>query len=120
MISQQEKRYRESDRKYQAKKRVLGLVDKTEEYRIWREKHPGGSRAQHIVNNLIRKGIIKREKCHLCRQPKTHAHHENYNEPLNIIWLCPSCHQKYHRGLVDIIIKKKFVKIKKRYDKKLS
>jgi len=111
MISQQEKRYRESDRKYQAKKRVLGLVDKTEEYRIWREKHPGGSYAQHRINYLIKKGEIKRGRCCLCGESKAYAHHENYNEPLDILWLCPSHHKKYHLGLVDIIIKKKGIKL---------
>jgi ribosome-binding protein aMBF1 (putative translation factor) len=29
---------------------------------------------------------------------KPHAHHPDYNEPDNIMWLCHSCHVKIHIG----------------------
>lgn len=87
---------RELDRKYSVRKRACGLVDKTTEYRRWREKNPDGWRAHSKVNYLIRKGTIKRTPCEICGEKETHAHHDNYDKPLEIKWLCPSCHQKYH------------------------
>jgi len=109
---------RKKDREYQAEKRRLRLVDKTEEYRLWRKKNPGGASAHHIVNRLIKEKKLKRGSCCLCKQLRAYAHHENYNKPLDIIWLCASCHKKYHLGLVSIIIKKKG--IKKMLDPKVS
>jgi hypothetical protein len=32
------------------------------------------------------------------RKTKLHAHHEDYKRPLNVIWLCRSCHQRIHGG----------------------
>ena len=92
---------REFDRIYQANKRANGLVDKTKEYREWRIKNPGGSRAQHILNVAIKKGKIKRGICE-CGKENAYAHHDDYNKPLEIRWMCPSCHKKYHLGLTNL------------------
>jgi len=106
-----EKRSRECDKKYQKRKRLLRLVNKTEEYNIWRAKHPNSSSAHGKVNYLINIGKIKRGVCCICGNKRSYAHHENYNKPLDIIWLCPSHHKKYHLGLVDIIKIRKEKKI---------
>jgi len=95
-----EKRQRECDKEYQRRKRAMGLIPKTEQYRIWRLKHPNGANAQQIINRMIKKGKIKRKKCEVCGEEKTYAHHDNYYEPLKVRWLCPSCHQKLHLGLI--------------------
>lgn len=95
-------KHQEVDRLYQARKRNFGLVDKTKENEKWREKHPKGSSAHGIVNYYIKIGKIKRKKCKICKEFPTYAHHEDYDKPFEIIWLCPSCHKKYHLKLVDI------------------
>ena len=55
--------------------------------KIWRE-----------VNTNIKKGVIIRpEKCSICsRKGKIEAHHDDYSKPLDIRWLCKSCHKKLH------------------------
>ncbi len=98
-------RLRECDKKYQANKREMGLVDKTAEYRKWRRKNPGGAKAQHLVNYLIRIGKLKRGICG-CGKENAYAHHDNYNKPLEIKWMCPSCHKKYHQELESTILNK--------------
>lgn len=41
--------------------------------------------------------IKKQDKCSKCNMnKKTVAHHEDYTKPLDIIWVCHSCHKKIH------------------------
>lgn len=49
-------------------------------------------RAQNAVHVAIRNKILKRKPCEICGNLKAQAHHEDYNEPLEVKWLCQSCH----------------------------
>lgn len=53
-------------------------------------------KAYSVMNVAIKKGQLKRMPCEVCGKIKTHAHHEDYNEPLNVIWLCQPHHMKRH------------------------
>lgn len=66
----------------------------------------GQKRAVHLVEKAIKKGIITiNEKCEKCGATKTfsderrgvQAHHDDYNEPLEIRWLCQKCHHDWHK-----------------------
>lgn len=62
-----------------------------------RKKYPTQYKAQTIVNNAIRSGKLFKESCGDCgRLNGTHAHHDDYAKPLNIRWLCPICHRRWH------------------------
>lgn len=55
-----------------------------------------------------RRGIIKRQHCEACGRGSQfaagtidylkdiHAHHDDYSKPLEVRWLCPSCHKRHH------------------------
>ena len=89
---------RESKKKTARKRRMLGLVNKTEEYRKYSIKNPEKVKAHRMINHLIRKGEMKRsEFCEKCEiEAKTHAHHSDYNLPLMVMFLCSPCHKKAH------------------------
>jgi len=59
-----------------------------------------------MSNNLLKKGqIIRTNQCffYWCLGKKNHKlqmHHEDYTKPDWIIWLCGSCHHKYHAGSI--------------------
>lgn len=53
--------------------------------------------AHKKVSYAIKIGKIKIEKC-FCGEI-AQAHHENYNKPLEIIWLCPIHHKARHMEL---------------------
>ena len=56
-----------------------------------------------IANKAYRKGIILKEPCIICGNPKAQGHHENYDKPLDVIWLCTRHHNDRHIHLRDCI-----------------
>ncbi len=53
-------------------------------------------RARSKVYRLIKGGkLIRASVCEKClRESYTIPHHSDYDKPLEVIWLCPSCHAK--------------------------
>ena len=64
----------------------------------WKKHHPEKNRAHNTVYRALKSGIIQREDCAVCGDPETEAHHEDYSKPLDVIWLCSSCHKQVHSG----------------------
>jgi len=60
----------------------------------WRMSNPEKIRAQRTFAYYIRKGKIKKgTHCSECYSTKyVEAHHEDYSKPLEVVWLCKSCH----------------------------
>ena len=57
--------------------------------------------ARDALTAAIRHGILIRPaRCSRCNQPhrKIHGHHEDYSKPLDIEWLCATCHNRHHRA----------------------
>ncbi|OFX03899.1 MAG: hypothetical protein A3E78_07400 [Alphaproteobacteria bacterium RIFCSPHIGHO2_12_FULL_63_12] len=42
-------------------------------------------------------GLLKPEPCASCSAPKAEMHHPDYDLPLDVVWLCRSCHLELHR-----------------------
>jgi hypothetical protein len=65
-----------------------------------REQDSRYSRAHNLVSRAVKKGILIKTPCEYCgREDNVHGHHDNYDEPLNVMWLCPICHRKRHDEL---------------------
>lgn len=65
----------------------------------WRAKNKDKRAAHTILGNAVRGGRVKKpDKCTRCGSGgRIHGHHEDYSQPLSVIWLCPGCHAKAHR-----------------------
>jgi uncharacterized LabA/DUF88 family protein len=73
---------------------------------VWRKNNKEKIKVSQRVRYAIKKGLITKPlQCSICgRESRIHAHHEDYEKPLDVIWVCASCHKKIHLGkiLVDI------------------
>lgn len=63
------------------------------------KKNPTARNAYRAVEAAIKAGVIcKPRKCSMCNRPDTktriEAHHSDYTEPLDVIWLCTECHAR--------------------------
>ncbi|MEG1495452.1 MAG: hypothetical protein RRZ84_07840 [Romboutsia sp.] len=54
-------------------------------------------KARTLLNHHLRDNNIERQPCEVCCNPKTEAHHDCYDKPLEIRWLCFKCHRKWHK-----------------------
>lgn len=55
--------------------------------------------AQRKVRRAVRSGkLIRPMHCEICGEnTKAHGHHEDYNKPLEVIWMCAKCHLYHHQ-----------------------
>lgn len=71
---------------------------KTKINKIYRLKYPLINKAHRILCNHVRIGDIRKYKrCQICNNKTSlHGHHEDYNKPLEVYWLCQKCHRQIH------------------------
>ena len=61
----------------------------------YRQQNPKKMWCHHAVHRAVKSGRIKRQDCWCGKEAQ--AHHEDYNKPYEIIWLCPMHHSELHR-----------------------
>ena len=54
-------------------------------------------RARSILNHYLRDNHIQRKPCEVCGSLNAEAHHDDYEKPLNVRWLCFKCHRQWHK-----------------------
>ena len=68
--------------------------------RAWRAEDTRRQVAHIAVANGIRDGSLVRIPCIRCGEQKSLAHHEDYDKPLDVMWLCQPCHKQRHKELL--------------------
>lgn len=93
------KKYRETDRGKEVRKKYFktenGRTLRREKTKKWRKNNPLKNKAHWTVANAIVRGELTKPKiCSICKiiDNRLHAHHENYNRPLEVIFCCHDCH----------------------------
>lgn len=65
-------------------------------------------RSHHLVRTKVsvalRSGKIVKGPCEKCGDKKAEAHHDDYNKPLEVRWLCRKCHDEWHRSNTPIYL----------------
>ena len=70
----------------------------------WKKTTPHKKAASVAVNNAVRGGrLVPANQCEDCGHDfsefRREGHHEDYNKPLDVAWLCALCHGKRHRSV---------------------
>lgn len=66
----------------------------------WIRNNKKARNAQSLVQSIVRcYPFVKPNKCSICNNTeKIEGHHEDYDKPTCIIWLCKKCHAQLHGG----------------------
>ena len=108
-------KYRELTRKWRKnnKERTLELntrsvskcIETRRAYgRNYKNKYPKKYKCRMTTHSAIENGsLIRPDICSVCcgTDKYIQAHHDNYDRPLEVVWLCNSCHNELHKQLRD-------------------
>ena len=69
--------------------------------KAWIKRNKEKRAAHVILNNAVRDGNIRKpDECDSCGVSgvRIHGHHEDYERPIDVTWLCPACHTGLHKA----------------------
>ena len=58
--------------------------------------------AHRLASRAIKRGELVPKPCVECGDPNVIAHHDDYNQPLRVTWLCRKHHIKEHNLLIKM------------------
>ena len=64
-----------------------------------KEKDPIEERARQTVRNAVKRGSLVRLPCEVCGEAKSEGHHDDYDKPLDVRWLCRTHHVEHHKRI---------------------
>jgi len=65
------------------------------EFRAVHEPTPEQRQRSNVRSYLhvyVKRGKVKKQPCLVCGCPEVEAHHDDYNQPLKVVWLCRPHH----------------------------
>ena len=90
-------RYRAS-KKGQAKIKEYRKSDASKETnRRWYAENRYKAAAHDLVKKAVRAGRLQKKPCEFCGKLDVHAHHDDYDKPLEVRWLCAFHHKFVHK-----------------------
>ncbi|MER8709143.1 hypothetical protein NKH49_26985 [Mesorhizobium sp. M1088] len=63
----------------------------------WKLAHPKAVWAQHALRSALKRGLVLQEPCEVCGNLDAEAHHDDYDKPMIVRWLCRLHHRAVHR-----------------------
>lgn len=64
----------------------------------YRIAHPTKHAAHMAVLNAVKRGDLQRGVCEVCGSSSVEGHHDDYDKPLVVRWLCSKHHREHHRN----------------------
>jgi hypothetical protein len=56
----------------------------------------GRANARAYLTTYVSRGKVKKGPCCVCGSDLVEAHHDNYDKPLDVVWLCRTHHLELH------------------------
>ena len=89
--------YKNKDRINELSKTPHGREMSKKGVNSYSSKHPDRHKTHVEFALAKRSGLLEKKPCEICgTDKKIHGHHEDYNKPLDVNWLCRSCHDLWH------------------------
>ena len=63
----------------------------------WMEEFMKRERARNAVFRAVKSGRLTRLPCEGCGERNSEGHHDDYDKPLEVRWLCNHHHNEWHR-----------------------
>lgn len=65
--------------------------------RKWAQANPKAVWAQASLRSALRRGLVERQPCEQCGAEPADGHHDDYDRPADVRWLCRKHHREFHR-----------------------
>lgn len=88
----------EKIRQYELNSRASHREDYLRRRADYKKAHPEVAEAHMFVNMALSCGTMAKSSCQICGSIEVDAHHEDYNRPFDVIWLCRRHHAEIHRS----------------------
>ena len=63
----------------------------------WASRNPKAVWAHAALRSALRRGLIQRGPCEVCGASEVDGHHDDYDQPMRVRWLCRKHHKAAHR-----------------------
>lgn len=95
-ISQDREYHRKYAKEYNKRPEVRERRRRQTEERMKNPAERMKAAVRLATRQAIRRGEILKMPCEVCGAEKAQAHHEDYDKPLDVVWLCPVHHRARH------------------------
>jgi hypothetical protein len=58
--------------------------------------------AAAYLKSYVKRGVLEKLPCEFCGDSNSEGHHEDYNFPLFVIWLCRKHHMEVQHGRIEV------------------
>lgn len=65
----------------------------------WGKANPQARWAHMALRSALRRGLVVKQPCERCGCENSEAHHDDYERPMDVRWLCRPHHKEEHRRL---------------------
>lgn len=65
----------------------------------WSDRNPKARWAHSALRSALKRGLIAKEPCERCGATEVDGHHEDYDRPMVVRWLCRKDHKQEHARL---------------------
>jgi hypothetical protein len=89
--------------------RVTTMIESDTRQADWRRANPKKYDAHLAVQRAIKAGQLERQACEVCGIEPVDAHHDQYEQPLQVRWLCRRHHIHLHHYGEDMFPIKRII-----------